>query len=86
MVTCPLKGKNLVGCDAGVWTRRRSVAQVEDRSDVDETDFDRGAEVRTPSFNSNVVFLVQPSDSVETFSEGTRAVLNLGTCSREPTD
>ena len=31
-----------------------------------------------PSFNSNVAFNVQPSDVVETFSEGTRAVLGSG--------
>jgi hypothetical protein len=42
---------------------------------VGETDFDRGAEVLTPSFNSKVAFTVQPSDIVETFSEGTRAVI-----------
>ena len=70
-----LKGKNLIGCDAGVWTRRRSVVQVEYHTDVGETDFDRGAEVRTPSFNSNVAFTVQPSAIVETCSECTRAVL-----------
>jgi len=54
------------------------VALFEDDSDVGETDFDRGAEVLTPSFNSKVAFIVQPSDIVETFSEGTRAV--LGRC------
>jgi len=75
MAKCPLTRKNLVGCDAGVWNQRRSGAKVKDYSDFGESDFDRGAEVLTPSFNCNLAVTVQQSYIVETFSEGTRAML-----------